>query len=128
MSSTSKAYNLPGSAYALRDEGSFHDRRTLPAEAGHRDRWFTLLEARRRVAVSCADEPQASGLLRTRTATMKYSGALSSDSTTTSIFSRLQHGSPPLDRHSTSLVLSHRSKAILLRQRHLRYYASIRHK
>lgn len=51
MSTISGADNLPGAACALRDEGFFRDRRVLRAEARRRKKRFTLLGARRHIAV-----------------------------------------------------------------------------
>ncbi|XP_049516611.1 uncharacterized protein LOC119437524 isoform X2 [Dermacentor silvarum] len=54
MSSISSSF--PGAACAVRNDGFFRGRRVMRAEASRRDRRFTLLEARRRIPVSCADE------------------------------------------------------------------------
>ncbi|XP_075538036.1 uncharacterized protein LOC142572651 [Dermacentor variabilis] len=132
MSSTSKAYNLPGAACALRDEGFFHDRRVLRAEAGRRNRRQTLLEARRHIDISCADEPQATGTAEEE----------NSDDDATPLTHRMKRFKK---QKQLLKVLAPKQKAPFrlpsrepsplpalpdyasFRQRHLRYYDSIRH-
>lgn len=133
MSSISRTCNLPGASCALRDEDFFHDRRVLRAEASRRDRRFTLLEARRRIAVSLADEPQATGTAEDQQ---------DSDDDATPFTRRMKQRKrqkqllkavapkqkapfrPPSREPSPLPALPDYAS---FRQRHLRYYDSIRH-